>query len=92
MKIDYGSSMSIKTTRYSNTISADILFECDMKTTTIQKAFLGTSKSKSRLIKKLAAELQCACVLVTLHCLDGADFSTDRESSSLSSVLTPIPW
>ena len=70
MNIDYGRYTATKTTRYSKAISA-----------TIQKAFLGTSKSKSSLIKKLTAELQCACVFVTSHCLDGADFSTDRDKA-----------
>ena len=44
--------------RATQSISADILFECDMKTTTTQKAFLANSKNKARLIDKLTTELQ----------------------------------
>ena len=64
----YGSTSSTKAAeqqrRATQSISADILFECDMKTTTTQKAFLANSKNKARLIVKLTTELQHAGVIV----------------------------
>ena len=64
----YGRSASTKAAeqqcRATQSISADILFDCDMKTTTTQKAFLANSKNKARLIDKLITELQRAGVLV----------------------------
>ena len=44
--------------------NTEILFECDMKTTTTQKAFIANSKNKARLIVKLTTELQHAGVIV----------------------------
>ena len=68
VSVAYGRSVSNKAAeqqgRATQSISADILFECDMKTTTTQKAFLANSKNKARLIDKLAPELQPAGVLV----------------------------
>ena len=64
----YGSTSSTKTAeqqrRATQSISADILFECDMKTTTTQKTFLANSKNEARLIDKLTTELRRAGVLV----------------------------
>ena len=64
----YGRSASTKEAlqqyRATQSISADIMFECDMKTTTTQKAFLANSKNEARLIDKLTTELQHAGVLV----------------------------
>ena len=64
MNIDYGSSTSTKTNeqqrRDTQSISADILFDCDVKVMTIQTAFLSNSKSNSSLIKKMTAGLQIA--------------------------------
>ena len=58
----YSSSASTKAaeqqSRATRSISADILFECDMKTTTTQKAFLANSKNMARLIDMLTTELQ----------------------------------
>ena len=48
----------------TQSLSADILFECDMKPTTTQKTFLAKSKKKARLIDKLTTELRRAGVLV----------------------------
>ena len=45
-------------------LHADILFECDMKTTTTWIVFLANSKNKAKLIDKLTTELQRAGVLV----------------------------
>ena len=50
--------------RATESISADILFECDMKTTTTQKAFLANSKTKARLIDNLTTDLRRVGVLV----------------------------
>ena len=53
--------------RATQSISADILFECYMKTTTTQKSFLANSKKKARLIDKLTTELQrLVCYLTSL--------------------------
>ena len=64
----YGRSASTKAAerqgRAIQSISAAILFECDMKTTTTQKSFLANSKSKARLIDKLTTELQRFSMLV----------------------------
>ena len=64
----YGSSASTKAAEQqccaSQSISAEILFECDMTTTTTQRASLANSKNKARLIDKLSTELQHAGVLV----------------------------
>ena len=64
----YGRSASTKAAeqqrRATQSISADILFECDMKTTTTQKTFLANSKNEARLIDKLTTELRRAGVLV----------------------------
>ena len=64
----YGSTSSTKAAeqqrRATQSISADILFECDMKTITTQKAFLANSKNKARLIVKLTTELRHAGVIV----------------------------
>ena len=49
--------------RATQSISADIMFECDMKTTTIQKTFLANSKNEDRLIDKLTTDLRRAGVL-----------------------------
>ena len=45
-------------------LHADIMFECDMDTTTTQIVFLANSKNNARLIDKLSTELQRAGVLV----------------------------
>ena len=50
--------------RASQSISADILSESDMKTTTAHKAFLANSKNKARLIDALTTELQGVGVFV----------------------------
>ena len=50
--------------RATQSIYADILFECYMKTTTTQKTFLANSKKMARLIDKLTTELQRFGVLV----------------------------
>ena len=50
--------------RATQSISADILFEFYMKTTTTQKSFLANSKKKAKLIDKLTTELQRFGVLV----------------------------
>ena len=64
----YGSSASAKPAeqqrRATQSISADILFECDMKTTTTQKAFLTNSKNNAWLIDKLTTKMHRAGVLV----------------------------
>ena len=64
----YGSSLSDKAAeqqrRDTQSISADILFECDMKTTITHKAFLANGKNKGRLMGKLIIELPRAGVLV----------------------------
>ena len=44
--------------RATQSISADIMFECDMKTTTTQKTFLANSKNEARLIDKLTTDLR----------------------------------
>ena len=53
----YGRSASTKAAeqqrRVTQFIYADIMFECDMKTTTTQKTFLANSKNEARLIDKL---------------------------------------
>ena len=56
--------------RATQSISAGNLFECDMKTTTTQKAFLTNSKNKARLIVKLTTELQHAGVIVKQDAAD----------------------
>ena len=48
----------------TQSIYADILFECDMKPTTTQKTVLAKSKKKARQIDKLTTELRRAGVLV----------------------------
>ena len=75
----YGSSASTKAAEQqrhaTQSISADILFEFDMKTTTTQKVILANNKNKARLIDKLTAEHQRAGVLmkqdpaVAAHCI-----------------------
>ena len=64
----YGSSVSTKAAeqqwRATQSIYADILFECDVKTTTTHKPFLTISKNKAILIDELTTELQRAGVLV----------------------------
>ena len=66
--VGYGRSVSNKAAeqqgRATQSISADILFECDMKTTTIQKYVLANNKNTAKLIDKLTTELQRAGVLV----------------------------
>ena len=53
------------TPRHANqSIPADIMFECDMKTISTQKSVLAHCKNKARLIDKLRTELQRAGVLV----------------------------
>ncbi len=52
----YDSSASAKAAEQqrpaTQSISAEIIFECDMKNTTTQKAVLANSKNKARLIDK----------------------------------------
>ena len=64
----YDSSASAKAAEQqrpaTQSISAEIIFECDMKNTTTQKAVLANSKNKARLIDKLTTELQRAGVLM----------------------------
>ena len=64
----YGSTSSTKAAeqqrRATQSISADIMFECDMKTTTTQKTVLANSKNEARLIDKLTTDLRRAGVLV----------------------------
>ena len=64
----YGRSASTKTAeqqrRATQSISADIMFECDMKTTTTQTTFLAKCKNEARLIDKLTTDLRRAGVLV----------------------------
>ncbi len=98
----YGSFASTKAAeqqrRAPRSISADILFECDMKTTTTQKAFLANSNNKARLIDKLTTELQRAGVLVKQDTAnaDHPSVSTAltfaQTEGSQSLVLTPICW
>ncbi len=80
----YGSSASTNAAeqqcRATQSISADILFECDMKTTITQKAFLANSNNKARLIDKLRTELKPAGVLVKQDPVDGGH------------IMTPICW
>ena len=65
---------------------ADILFECDMKTTTTQIVFLlANSKNKARLIDKLSTELQRAGVLVKM---DPADADRNTVSTALTLAQT----
>ena len=71
--------------RATQSISADILFECAMKTTTTQKAFLADGKNKARLIDKLSTELQRAGVLVKQ---DPADADHRIVSSTLTLAQT----
>ena len=89
----YVSSASTKAAeqqrRTTQSISADILFECDMNTTTTQKAFLANNKNKARLIDKLTTELQRAGVLVKQG---PADADHLIVSTALTLVLTPICW
>ena len=66
-------------------ISADILFECDMKTTITQKASLANSKNKARLIDTLTTKLQCSGVLVKQ---DPADADHLIVSTTLTLVQT----
>ena len=98
----YGSSASAKAAEQqrhaTQSIPADIMFECDMKTTTTQKAFLANSNNKARLIDKLTAELQRAGVLVKQDTAnaDHPSVSTAltfaQTEGSQSLVLTPICW
>ena len=64
----YGRSASTKAAeqqrRATQSLSADIQFEGDMKTTTTQKTSLVNSKNKARLIDKLTTYLRRAGVLV----------------------------
>ena len=69
--------------RVTQSISADILFECDMKTTTTQKAFLANSKNKVRVIVKLTTELQHARVIVKQDTAD-ADHLTVSTAMTLA--------
>ena len=64
----YGRSASTKAAeqqrRATQSISADIMFECDMKTTTTQKTVFANSTNVARLIDKLTTDLRRAGVLV----------------------------
>ena len=64
----YGSSASTTAAEQqrhvTQSITADILLECAMKTTIIHKALLANSNNKYRLIDKLTTELLPTCVLV----------------------------
>ena len=97
----YGKSASTKAAeqqrRATQSISADTLFECDMKTTTTQKAFLVNSKNKARLIVKLKTELQYAGVIVKQDHADGDHLIvltglTLAQTERTPVVLTPICW
>ena len=44
----------------TQTIYADIVFECDIKSTTTQNCFIANSNSTPRLIKTMRAEPHCA--------------------------------
>ena len=83
----YGRSASTKAAeqqrRATQSISADILFECNMKTTTTQKTFLANSKNKARLIDKLTKELRRAGVLVKLD-------PVDADHLIVSTEMTPV--
>ena len=83
--------------RATQSIYSDTLFECDMKTTTTQKAFLVNSKNKARLIVKLKTELQYAGVIVKQDHADGDHLIvltglTLAQTERTPVVLTPICW
>ena len=87
----YGSSASTNVAeqqcRATQSISADILFEGDMKTITTRKAFFSDSNNKARLIDKLKTELQCAGVLVKQ---DPADADRLIASTALTLAQTEM--
>ena len=62
-------------------ISADIMFECDMKTTTTQKTVLANSMNEARLIDKLTTYTRRAGVLVKQD-------PVDADRLIVSTVLT----
>ena len=63
------------------------MFECSMKSTTTQKAFLANTNSKPRLIKTFTAKVQCAGVLLEQDLADGDHFIV---STALTSAQTEM--
>ena len=76
--------------RATQSISADILFECDMKTTITQKAFLANSKNKARLIDKLRTELQHAGVIVKQDTADADQLIVSTAMTLAQTERMPV--